>query len=183
MLGPKRGSLLLKLLTLLLMSMNPAEGRFRSSRQEVWYDSKEQCSGPCWANYTETSSTDYSIEIAWVPLQNSGFDYFTEIEMCTRNDDELRSTKQSLYPSSNIMNHTHFYVSMVEDRYWRDCTITTLGMVRLHRFFDLLSGRPYRFRVRQLHIDYPSKNITTPWSWPKILATTVPKEWRQHEYA
>ena len=56
-------------------------------------------------------------------------------------------------------------------------------MVRLHRFFDLLSGRPYRFRVRQLHIDYPTKNITTPWSWPKILATTVPKEWRRHEYA
>ena len=68
--------------------------------------------------------------------------------MCTRNDTELRSTKHSHYPSSNLMNHTYFYVNMVEDRYWRDCTITTLGMVRLYRFFDLLSGRPYRFRVR-----------------------------------
>ena len=25
-------------------------------------------------------------------------------------------------------------------------------------------------------------NSETPWSWPKILTTTVPKEWQKHEY-
>ena len=79
------------------------------------------------------------------------------------------------------MNFTHFYTHMVEDNYWESCTETTLGMIKQHRFFNLLSGRPYRFRVKQVHRD-PNKDIGTPYSWPKILATTVPKEWRKHEF-
>ena len=58
----------LSLATIFLLQVLSVFARFRNTREEVWYDSKEQCSGPCWANYTEVSQTDYSIEIAWIPL-------------------------------------------------------------------------------------------------------------------
>ena len=58
-------------------------------------------------------------------MVNSGFDYDTVIEKCDLNYRYLRSEKHSLYPSSNHMNHTHFYTNMVEDRFWWDLSDDT----------------------------------------------------------
>ena len=92
--------------------------------------------------------THSTIKVAWEPVQNSGFHYLTEIERCPRNDDYLRSTKLSMYPSGNHMNHTYFYENFVLDEYWLECEYTIHGMVRQHTFNELESGTAYRFRVR-----------------------------------
>jgi hypothetical protein len=68
--------------------------------------------------------------------------------VCELDDDEMRLSKLSMYPSSNHMNHTFFYKNYVQDRFWKLCNLTEVGMVRHHTFHNLQSGSPYRFRVR-----------------------------------
>lgn len=113
-------------------------------------------------------------------MQNSGFNYLTQIEVCELNDDEMRLSKLSMYPSSNHMNHTFFYKNYVQDRFWKLCNLTEVGMVRHHTFHNLQSGSPYRFRVRQY--DNDTRTVSTDWSEPKVLATLHSKHWREHEY-
>lgn len=115
--------MLLILLSILVVA-NVAEAKFRSTKPPVWYTNF-----PIWANYTEMNRTHESIKVAWEPVQNNGFHYVTEIELCPRDDEYLRSTKLALYPSGNHMNHTYFYENFLLDEYWLECQYTIHGMV------------------------------------------------------
>ena len=114
---------------LLLTIQLGVSGKFRDSREDLWYTDF-----PLWQNYTEVNRTHESIKIAWEPVQNSGFHYVTEIERCERNESHLRKSKLAIYPSGNHMNHTYFYENFVLDDFWQNCEYTTIGMVRQHTF-------------------------------------------------
>lgn len=126
--------------------------------------------------------THESIKVAWEPVQNNGFHYVTEIELCPRNDAYLRESKLALYPSGNHMNHTYFYENFVRDEFWIDCRYTIHGMVREQIFQGLDSGTAFRFRVRQLH-NLTREDTATQWSYPKVLTTRVAVEQRRNEYS
>ena len=68
------------------------------------------------------------------------------------------------------MNSTFFYEHFVEDQYWKECTIRTIGMKTQELFENLSPSTAYRFRVRC--VDSKTEVTTvTKWTSMKVIAT------------